>query len=235
MSEKVCIITARGGSKRIPRKNIKDFCGRPILSYAIGTALDSGLFNEVMVSTDDLEIAEVAKKYGASVPFMRSAKASDDLTPTAPVLIEVIEEYKKLGKNFKYLCCIYPTSPLLRKERLAEAFDILVKGDLDCVFPMLRFGFPIQRAFRLHSDKLVSMFQPEHMFTRSQDLEPAYQDAGQFYFMNVANLLVKKSLVTDRTAGLLLDEMEAQDIDNIEDWRVAEFKYTFRQQNGKVS
>lgn len=230
MSKKVCIITARGGSKRIPRKNIKDFCGKPILAYSIGVALESKLFDEVMVSTDDFEIAETAKKYGASVPFMRSAKASDDMTPTAPVLVEVIEEYKKLNQNFEYLCCIYPTAPLLRKERLQEAYELLVKGNLDCVFPILRFGFPIQRAFRMNADSLVSMIHPENLIVRSQDLEPAYQDAGQFYFMNVATLLVKKSLVTDKTAGLLLTEMEAQDIDNLEDWRIAEFKYNYRQQ-----
>ncbi|TGM60696.1 pseudaminic acid cytidylyltransferase [Leptospira vanthielii] len=231
MEKKVCIITARGGSKRIPRKNIREFCGKPILAYSIGVALDSKIFDEVMVSTDDLEIAEVAKKYGASVPFMRSAKASDDITPTAPVLVEVIEEYKKLGKNFDYLCCIYPTAPLLQKERLIEAFTILKRDNLDCVFPVLRFGFPIQRAFRMDANSHVSMIHPENLIVRSQDLEPTYQDAGQFYFMNAETLLLKKSLVTDRTAGLLLTEMEAQDIDNMEDWRLAEFKYNYRNQN----
>ena len=232
MKNCICIITARGGSKRILRKNIKDFCGKPMISYAIGTALESKLFSEVMVSTDDTEIADVAISYGAKVPFMRSAEAANDYTPTAPVLLEVIREYQKRGQEFDYLCCIYPTSPLLKSSRLVEAFELLVRENLDCVFPILRFGFPIQRAFRLHENGFVSMFQPENLIVRSQDLEPAYQDAGQFYFMKVAGLLEKQSLVTDRTAGLLLDEMEAQDIDNIADWKVAEFKYQFLKQSG---
>lgn len=233
MKNSICIITARGGSKRIPRKNIRDFCGKPIIAYAIHTAITSYLFEEIMVSTDDEEIAAVAKSYGAKVPFMRSAEAANDYTPTAPVLIEVIHEYQKREREFDYLCCIYPTSPLLRESRLVQAFELLTQNELDCVFPILRFGFPIQRAFRLHENGLVSMFHPENLIVRSQDLEPAYQDAGQFYFMKVVSLLEKQSLVTDRTAGLLLDEMEAQDIDNLSDWQIAEFKYEFLKQIGR--
>lgn len=233
MKNSICIITARGGSKRIPRKNIRDFCGKPIIAYAIHTAITSYLFEEIMVSTDDEEIAAVAKSYGAKVPFMRSAEAANDYTPTAPVLIEVIHEYQKRERQFDYLCCIYPTSPLLRGSRLVQAFELLTQNELDCVFPILRFGFPIQRAFRLHENGLVSMFHPENLIVRSQDLEPAYQDAGQFYFMKVVSLLEKQSLVTDRTAGLLLDEMEAQDIDNLSDWQIAEFKYEFLKQIGR--
>ncbi|RHX78272.1 pseudaminic acid cytidylyltransferase [Leptospira yasudae] len=228
--KKLCIITARGGSKRIPRKNIKDFYGKPILAYPIELALQSGLFDEVMVSTDDQEIAEVAKRYSAKVPFFRSERNSNDTAGTDAVLFEVIEEYKKLGIEFDYACCIYPTSPLLTQKELKKAWELLTSKDLDTVFSMIRYGSPIQRALKLSEDGLVSMFHPENLTKRSQELEPAYYDAGQFYFFKVQRFLQKGKLWTDYSSAILLDEMDAQDIDNEEDWVLAEFKYKFRLQ-----
>ncbi|PJZ58145.1 pseudaminic acid cytidylyltransferase [Leptospira barantonii] len=229
--KKLCIITARGGSKRIPRKNIKNFYGRPIISYPIELALKSNLFDEVMVSTDDREIAEISKSYSAKIPFFRSEKNSNDTAGTDAVLFEVIEEYKKLGMNFDYACCIYPTSPLLTQKKLEEAWDLLRAKDLDTVFSMIKYSSPIQRSLRLNDEGLVSMFHPENLTKRSQELESAYYDAGQFYFFNIQRFLDKGKLWTDRSSAILLDDMEAQDIDNEEDWNLAEFKYQVRMQS----
>lgn len=222
---KLAIIPARGGSKRILKKNIKHFLGKPIIAYAIENAINSKLFDEVMVSTDDDEIAEIARNYGAKVPFKRSEKNSNDYATTIDVITEVITSYKKLGSIFDYACCIYPCTPLLTKKRLEESFLLLKKDNLDCVFPIVRYGFPIQRAVRLNKKGLVEMFQKEHLVTRSQDLELSFHDAGQFYFFKVDNLLSKQKLLTDITGYLEFSEMEAQDIDNLVDWELAEIKY----------
>lgn len=222
---KVAIITARGGSKRIPRKNIKPFLGKPIIAYSIKAALNSGVFDEVMVSTDDDEIASIAKESGAVVPFMRSEKNADDYATTIDVIIEVLDTYKSKGVNIDYGCCIYPTAPFISAELLKEAHDKLVRQDMDTVFPVLQFSFPIQRAVKLNSDDRIEMFQPEHLFSRSQDLEKAFHDAGQFYWFKSVVLLESKKLWTDNTGVVILDEMQAQDIDTLEDWRIAEFKY----------
>ena len=224
----ICIITARGGSKRISKKNIKDFCGKPIISYSIETAIKSNLFDEVMVSTDDQDIAKVSKVHGANIPFFRSKKNSDDYSSTAEVIFEVLEEYKKLGYDFQYACCIYPTAPLLQIDSLINGFDLLKNNELDTVFPVLRFGFPIQRALRMDINSVVSMVQPENLTKRSQDLEPTYHDAGQFYFLNVERFMKSKKLLTEKSAGIVLNEMDAQDIDTEEDWDIAEFKYQYR-------
>lgn len=220
----VAIITARGGSKRIPRKNIRPFLGKPIITYAIEAALQSGLFDEVMVSTDDAEIADIARHYGAVVPFFRAAETSDDFATTADVLREVLGQYANQAKNFDYACCLYPTAPFINSQLLRQAFDKLQTGGFDCVFPVQRFSFPVQRAVTFASDRLAWL-QPEHALTRSQDLQPAYHDAGQFYFFDVAAFQQKGRLLTDNTSGLVISEMQAQDIDNEEDWQVAEFKY----------
>ncbi|MBE8401275.1 pseudaminic acid cytidylyltransferase [Leptospira borgpetersenii] len=226
--KKICIITARGGSKRIPRKNIKEFYGKPILAYPIELALESRLFDEVMVSTDDQEIAEIAKKYSAQIPFLRSEENSNDIIGTDSVLIEVLNEYKSRGIEFDYACCIYPTASLLTLEDLGRAWELLVSKDFDTVFSVIRYGSPIQRALRLKEGGMVSMFHPENLMKRSQDLEPAYYDAGQFYFFNVHRFLNKGRLWTDYCSAIVLDEMNAQDIDNKEDWALAEFKYKYR-------
>jgi pseudaminic acid cytidylyltransferase len=222
---KLAIIPARGGSKRIPKKNIKEFFGKPVLAYAIENAINSKLFDEVMVSTDDDEIVEIAIKFGAKVPFKRSSENSDDYATTIDVLTEVIATYGKVQREFEYACCIYPCTPLLTKQRIIEGFSILEKDNLDCVFPIVRYGFPIQRAVRLNDKGFVEMYNPDHLITRSQDLEPSFHDAGQFYFFNVNNLIKKQKLLTDFTGYIEVSEIEVQDIDNLIDWQLAELKY----------
>jgi pseudaminic acid cytidylyltransferase len=225
---KMClaIITARGGSKRIPRKNIKKFLGKPIINYSIQSALDSKCFDEVMVSTDDIEISEVAKTAGAKIPFLRSAESSNDYATTAEVILEVLADYKKLGVEFEYFCCIYPTAPFITGDKLKNAYNMLISSGAKSVVPVVRFGFPIQRSFKIEDDRL-KMNWPEHMSTRSQDLTPAYHDSGQFYFIRTEDFLRDKKLFTDFTLPYEMPESEVQDIDNLEDWKVAEIKYTF--------
>jgi N-acylneuraminate cytidylyltransferase len=224
----ICIIPARGGSKRIPRKNIKNFCGRPIIAYSIEAALKSNLFDEVMVSTDDSEIAEIAKQYGATVPFMRSTKASDDFATTADVLLEVLEKYKTdYNKKFNIACCIYACAPLITQDAFTKAHNKLVTEELDSVFPIAEYSTPIKRALRLDETEKVAFIFKENKLTRSQDLDSAYFDVGQYYWFNVASLLATKSLTTDNTKCIILPAMQAQDIDNEDDWKLAELKYKF--------
>lgn len=220
----IAIITARGGSKRIPRKNIKDFLGKPIIAYSIEASLKSGIFQEVMVSTDDAEIAEVAQKYGAKVPFMRSAKNSDDFATTADVLVEVLEEYQKRGQKFEYACCLYPTAPFVTAEKLQKAFNLLLEHKADSVVPVAAFSYPIWRSLKIENGKLQMNF-PENLNKRSQDLPPAYHDVGQFYFFQVAKFLSTKRLFSDFSVPLHISELEMQDIDNETDWKLAELKY----------
>lgn len=220
----VAIITARGGSKRIPRKNLRPFLGEPIITYSILAALDSNLFGEVMVSTDDEEIAAVARDHGAAVPFMRSAATSDDYATTAQVLEEVIGDYLKLGREFDFACCIYPTAPFVTADKLRHAFDLLTESGADAVLPIARFSFPIWRSFRLDGDRVFYNW-PEFAPKRSQDLAPAFQDTGQFYFFRPAILRSTSKLITDNTIGIEVDELEVQDIDTDQDWRLAEIKY----------
>lgn len=224
----IAVITARGGSKRIPKKNIRDFLGKPIIAYSIEAALQSGLFTEVMVSTDSEEIAEVALSYGAKVPFMRSAKTSDDYATTKDVLTEVVKEYENLGQFFEWLCCIYPTAPFVTAQILKACMVELESKKADALTPVVRFSFPPQRAFVLDDDGRLLFKWPENAEKRSQDLEPFYHDAGQFYFMKAESLLA-----TDKTykppVAYVLDELYVQDIDNMDDWEIAEFKYNFLQ------
>jgi pseudaminic acid cytidylyltransferase len=222
---RVAIITARGGSKRIPRKNIKIFSGQPIINYSIKAALESGLFNEVMVSTDDVEIAEQAIKAGAKVPFMRSAENSNDFAGTAEVICEVIEKYKSQNISFDTGCCIYPTAPFLTSDTLKSGYDIFNNKKYDVLFPAIQYSYPIQRSIRLMSDGRVEMLWPENYTKRSQDLEPVYHDVGQFYWFNTEVMLIKRKLFTDNSGVLVVSEMLSQDIDNEEDWRLAEMKY----------
>jgi|SRR3990167_2572441 len=223
---KLAVITARGGSKRIPRKNIRAFCGKPIIAYSIEAALKSGCFDEVMVSTDDNEIAEISRELGAEVPFMRSKKTADDLATTADVLCEVLHEYEKLKKTPEFLCCLFPTAPFVTENHLIDAFVMLKKNtNIDLVFPIVKFSFPIQRALRFKENKL-EFFNPENALTRSQDLEPSYHDAGQFYWYRVAACEKNKFALGDRAAGVVLPEWQVQDIDNMDDWILAEMKYS---------
>ncbi len=225
MQKKIAIITARGGSKRIPRKNIKDFLGKPIIAYSIETALKSKLFDEVMVSTEDEEIAQIAKEYGAIVPFLRSKENSDDFSGTDDVLIEVIKEYQKKGQEFDICCVIYPTAPFITIPKLNEAFELLINKKLDVVFPVIEYSSPIQRALKKNNENKIVMFEPKNLDKRSQDLEKAYHDVGQFYMVNTTTFLEKKRLWTNNTGVIVLPAMQAQDIDNQEDWELAEFKY----------
>lgn len=224
----IAIITARGGSKRIPRKNIREFCGKPILAYSIEAALGSGIFDEVMVSTEDQEIAEIAKKYGASVPFFRSEKTSGDYATTSDVLLEVLDEYEKRGQHFALGCCIYPTAPFITSEKLRSAHDSLAASDADTLIPVVSFSYPPQRALVIKDGKLVFR-APEYLGARSQDLEPQYHDAGQFYFFKVPAYKETKNLMVGNILPFVVNEMEVQDIDNLTDWQIAELKYKVMQ------
>lgn len=220
----IAIIPARGGSKRIPRKNIKDFLGKPIIAYSIEAAINSGIFNEVMVSTDDSEIAEIAKRCGATVPFFRSEELSNDMAMTAPVLIEVLNEYKKRGQIFDYTCCIYPCAPFVKPSRLKEAMDLLIQKQCDSVLPVVKFSYPPQRALVLRDEK-IQMLYSENLNVRSQDLESHYHDAGQFYCVKSESLFREEKLFCVNSFPVLLQESEVQDIDTEEDWKIAEMKY----------
>jgi pseudaminic acid cytidylyltransferase len=226
MKNCLAIITARGGSKRIPRKNIKEFLGEPIINYSINAALEAGCFDEVMVSTDDEEIAEVARKAGAIVPFKRSEGTSDDYSTTAEVLKEVLKEYRKTGKSFEYFCCLYPTAPFVTADKLGQAYKLISESAAKSIVPIVRFGFPIQRSFKVEDGK-VKMNWPEHMNTRSQDLPPTFHDSGQFYFLKTEAFLNDGKIFTDFTIPIEMPESEVQDIDSEEDWKLAEIKYTF--------
>lgn len=221
----ICIIPARGSSKRIPRKNIKHFCGKPIIAYSIEAAFKSNLFDEVMVSTDDEEIASVAIQYGAKIPFMRSAQNANDYAGTVDVILEVLNDYNNLKVSFTHACCIYPTAPLIQIKHLTDAYNILVKQKFKTVFPVTAFNFPILRALRIDENNKVSMIWPENMTKRSQDLPLAYHDAGQFYWMNVIDIQQNKKLYADYSSVVKLEDMEVQDIDNESDWKLAELKY----------
>jgi pseudaminic acid cytidylyltransferase len=223
----IAIITARGGSKRIPRKNIRDFLGKPIIGYSIQAALASGLFDEVLVSTDDWEIATVAEQYGATVPFLRSHQNADDYAGTADVLLEVLQQLSEMGKIYTYACCIYPTAPFISKETLQKGYSLLTGRNYDTVLPVCAFSFPVLRSLIMDDTGKVDMQWPENMNTRSQDLSPFYHDAGQFYWINTSAFLAKQKLFTDNTGAVILNELEVQDIDSEIDWKVAELKYSF--------
>ena len=220
----VAIITARGGSKRIPRKNIKDFCGKPIIAYSIEAALGSGMFEEVMVSTDDEEIADIARKYGAKVPFMRSEKTANDFATTSDVIYEVFEKYNEVGQSFDYVCCIYPTAPFITGDKLRDSMEELVSSGADCIMPVVKFSYPPQRCFVVKDGGLEYKW-PEYRNSRSQDLEPFYHDCGQFYCFKVPTFMESGQIVSGFVKPLYVPETEVQDIDEQSDWEVAELKY----------
>lgn len=220
----IAIITARGGSKRIPGKNRKMFLGKPMLVYSVEAALAAGIFREVMVSTDDEEIAKIAREAGASVPFMRSEKTADDFATTDDVLMEVLETYEQRGETFDYMACIYPTAPFVTAGKLREAMCLLMEQDGTGVMPVVRYSFPPQRGMAVRDGKLVYCY-PENAAKRSQDLEPMYHDCGQFYCYHVARYLACKGDLPDGYLPIVVDETEVQDIDNPSDWALAEIKY----------
>jgi N-acylneuraminate cytidylyltransferase len=221
----IAIIPARGGSKRIPRKNIRDFMGKPIIAYSIETAMDCGLFDEVMVSTDDTEIATVAKRFGANVPFLRSSENANDFATLADVVFEVIKMYSNDGKRFDAICCILPTAPLIVSKRIEEAYDKLNTENFDSVFPVVEYSYPILRALEFCEGNKLRMIWPEHMKTRSQDLKKAFHDAGAFYWVRSNALIKEKTLLCKECGAVVMGEMEVQDIDNASDWNYAEIKY----------
>ncbi len=223
----IAIITARGGSKRIPKKNIKDFCGKPIIAYSIEAALTSDLFETVMVSTDSEEIAEIAKYYGASVPFLRDASTSNDFATTVDVLKEVLKKYQSRGKFFEWICCLYPTAPFITPKMLKEAMDTLIDSTAESLMPVVQFGYPPQRALKIENGRLEYIY-PEYESTRSQDLEIQYHDCGQFYICKTKAIEKYGSLLTSKTIPFVVDEQSVQDIDNLSDWHIAEMKYIFQ-------
>jgi N-acylneuraminate cytidylyltransferase len=224
---RVAIITARGGSKRIPRKNIRLFHGKPVIAYAISVAQKSGLFDEIMVSTDDQEIADVASKFGAKIPFLRSAENSNDMAGTLDVLKEVLKNYENSGQRFDEMCCLYPISPLIDENALIEACQKLQGNLADFVVPVAKYSTPIQRALKIDHGRLL-MADPSNLKIRSQDLAPRYFDVGQFYFAKTEPLLKAESLFSDRTAAYEVDEFSVQDVDNESDWKMLELKYLLR-------
>lgn len=221
----IAIIPARGGSKRIHKKNIKNFLGKPIIAYSIESAINSRLFDEVMVSTDSEEIAKIAKKHGAKVPFFRSKKNSNDFATIADVLFEVINEYKNNNLTYDNVCCIFPTAPFVTTTRLGEAYKLLIDEKYLSTFPVLEFSYPIQRSLIKNEDGTVKMSQPQFLKTRSQDLEKHYHDSGQFYWAKIEAFFTEKTLFTSKSGVIELSQMEVQDIDNIDDWKNAEIKY----------
>jgi pseudaminic acid cytidylyltransferase len=227
----LAIIPARGGSKRIPRKNIKNFLGKPIIVYSIEAAADSGLFDEIMVSTDDIEIAEIARKCGAEVPFMRSEENSGDYAGLSNVCAEVINNYAVNGKNFDLICCILPTAPLMDFKKLIEAKDLIEEKGYNCVFTVAEHSYPIQRSLKINNG-FVEMVWPENYTKRTQDFEKFYHDAGQFYFIKTASVLTEEKLFTRKTGAIILDNFEVQDIDTDVDWGLAEIKYKLIKHSG---
>lgn len=222
----LCIIPARGGSKRIPHKNVKPFLGKPVIAWSIEAALKSGIFSEVMVSTDDEEIARVAREYEAKVPFMRSEETSGDYATTADVLLEVLGEYARRGQRFDHACCLYSTAPFITPERLREAYGKL-SGDVDSIFSVVAYSYPVQRSLKIENG-LVRMNFPQYRKSRSQDLQPVYHDAGQFYFFTPTVLQETGALWGDHTAAMVLSELEVQDLDTETDWQLAEMKMKLR-------
>ena len=221
----LAVIPARGGSKRIPRKNIRDFLGKPILAYSIEAALESNLFDEVMVSTDDAEIAEIAVRYGAKVPFLRSQNNADDHATLADVLLEVINKYAKANQEFEAVCCLLPTAPLTRSCRIVEAYQKMVGENFDSVCPVVAFSYPILRSLEITDEGKLKMIWPEYERTRSQDLKPSYHDAGSFVWVKTPAFLNEKTFWCKNGGAIILPETEVQDIDTEEDWKLAEMKY----------
>lgn len=217
----ICIIPARGGSKRIPRKNVRLFLGKPIIAYSIEAAISSGCFDEVMVSTDDEEIARIAIQYGANVPFMRSDDTANDYATLADVVKEVLDKYSSQGIYFDNMCCILATSPLLRSDDILSGYNKLRHSDFSSIVPVVQFSYPIQRSFKIDELGELSYIWPEYSKSRSQDLSPSYHDAGSFYWHEVSRWLSGDI----HRGAIIVDESTVQDIDTEQDWMLAELKY----------
>jgi pseudaminic acid cytidylyltransferase len=231
----ICVIPARGGSKRIPRKNIKEFNGKPIIAYSIETALRSNCFDQVIVSTDDDEIAEVARKYGAKVPFVRPDELSNDYVGTIPVIKHAIEWMEDNENPVENVCCLYATAPFIQSQTISKAFQQLKDLRTDYCFSVTRFAFPIQRAVKIVQDNKVNMFYPEHFNIRSQDLEEAYHDAGQFYWGKAQAFKDELPIFSEVATPYILPRYLVQDIDTLEDWTRAEVMYKVLQKTDVLS
>jgi pseudaminic acid cytidylyltransferase len=228
MPNNLALIPARGGSKRIPGKNIKNFLGKPIISYVIETALESELFDEVMVSTDDEQIAGIGRAAGAEVPFMRSAENADDYATTADVIGEVLQEYEQMkNRSFDRVCCIYPTAVLTDTQALKDGYELLASSEADAVMPVVAFGYPVWRGLQINEDSDIAFKWPEMEEQRTQDLDKVYHDAGQWYWLAVDSFLHSKSLFHNAKA-IVKNEMEVQDIDTLDDWELAKMKYRLK-------
>jgi len=222
---KVAIIPARGGSKRIPKKNIREFNNKPIIAWSIQAALESGCFDRVIVSTDSKEIASTAKLFGAEVPFLRDKNLSDDHTSTLPVISDAIS---RLEDEIEFACCIYPTAPFVKPDDISKALKIITEQKVDFVFTATKYNYPIQRALRLDQDGTVSMLQPDQENVRSQDLEDTFHDAGQFYWGRSDAWLEGRPILNNSRILEVL-ELHSQDIDTEDDWRKAEIKFRLLQ------
>ena len=224
---KIAVIPARGGSKRIPRKNIKEFSGRPMIAWAITSAIKSKLFDNVIVSTDDEEIADIARKWGAETPFTRPVELSDDITPTVPVIAHAVRFAIESGRDIEFLCVIYPCVPFLQENDLVDAFNLMKKNNADFVYPVTEYAHPIQRAMRQLSSGQMQFVNPENELTRTQDLEKTFHDSGQFYWGKSSAWLEQKKMHTDGL-GMSIPNWRVVDIDTMDDWKRAEDLYKMR-------
>ena len=231
----ICVIPARGGSKRIPRKNIKEFNGKPIIAYSIESALKSNCFDQVIVSTDDDEIAKIAKKYGAKVPFIRPAELSNDYVGTIPVIKHTIEWLENNTYSVDNICCLYATAPFIQSKTISKAYQQLKETGADYCFSVTSFPFPIQRAIKIVKSDKVNMFYPEHFDTRSQDLEDSYHDAGQFYWGKAQAFMNEISFFTEVSTAHIIPRYLVQDIDTMEDWIRAEAMHRVLQETDLLS
>lgn len=232
----IAIIPARGGSKRIPKKNIRNFCGKPLIAYSIAAAKECGLFDHVIVSTDDSQIREIANTYGAETPFVRPPELANDHATTVPVIKQAVNWVQEHVGPVDKVCCIYATAPFIQATSLHEAYKLLIsKKVAGYVFSATTFPFPIQRAFKVKPDGLVEMFEPHNYMTRSQDLEEAYQDAGQFYWGDASNYMNEKIFFSTDSMAYVLPRHMVQDIDTPEDWKRAELMFQALKQNGDIT
>lgn len=230
---KLCVIPARGGSKRIPRKNVREFCGKPMIVHSIECALSSGLFDEVIVSTDDEEIAAVARVHGAAIPFVRPAELANDHAGTIPVIAHAVQWFEAAGKPLSAVCCLYATAPFVQQSDLRQGLEILESGPWQYVFSATSFGFPIFRSFKHYPDGSVEMFFPEHFETRSQDLQEAFHDAGQFYWGRPSAWTSGKRIFERWSSVVMIPRWRVQDIDSADDWeRAAVLMRVIREQDG---
>ena len=225
--KKIAIIPARGGSKRIPNKNIKDFFGKPVISYAIETAIKSNLFDEIMVSTDSEEIKKISISSGASVPFMRTKVNSTDNSTIYDVIVEVVKEYSKKNINFDYGCCIFPISPLINSEILNKCYQIITNGKYHSVLPLSYTEQPIERALKLDKKNLLKLDNFDVFKKMGQDFEPSYFDTGQFCWFNIKKTINEGSIISSKTKGIILNQFEYQDVNTLDEWEMLKIKYNY--------